>query len=303
LREAPDDLQSLGLPGRLGEQLLPALYPRATILNFCNVTPILARRSVLWIHDAHVFDAPETYTTGYRAWHNTIFAAARARKFEVVTVSNFSRERLIHHGLAPARIRVIHNGGDHILRSSADTSILESTGLSTQPFVLLLGSPARHKNVPFGIQALLDHGDPTLRIAVVGMSQEGPYGAARALADHPRVSVLPRLSDAELRALYGAAKVVLVPSLVEGFGLYAAEAMHAGSGPLVLSNRGALPEVGGDAALYFDPLDAHSLAAAVRQACQADTAGRLRAAAELQRSRFRWQRAARQVIEEYLTPR
>src|SRR5262245_40137299 len=55
-----------GFSGRLGEQLvMPAVYPGATILSFCNATPLLASRSVVWIHDAHVFDAPETYPRAY----------------------------------------------------------------------------------------------------------------------------------------------------------------------------------------------------------------------------------------------
>jgi glycosyltransferase involved in cell wall biosynthesis len=301
LHAAPLELQSRGLPGRIGEQLLPALYPRALILNFCNVTPIFAPRSVLWLHDAQVFDSPETYTTAYRAWHHTIFHAARARKLPVVTVSSFSRDRLIHHGLDPAQIRVVHNGGDHILRAPADSSVLERAGLTRAPFVLVLGSPARHKNVPFAVQALVRHADPALQIAVVGMSQEGPYTADEHLANDPRVVVLPRLSDAQLRALYRAAEVVLVPSLFEGFGLYAAEAMHADSGPLVLSKRASLPEVGGDAALYFEPTDPHALVAAVELARKPEQAAQLRAAAKRRREQFRWQKAAQRVIADYLT--
>jgi glycosyltransferase involved in cell wall biosynthesis len=302
LGAGPAQLACRGLPGRLGEQLLPALYPRALILNFCNVTPLLAPRSVLWLHDAQVFDAPETYTRGYRAWHHTIFTTVRSRKLPVATVSAFSRSRLLHHGLDPEQVRVVYNGGDHVLNAPPDTSLLAQTGLGAQRFVLVMGSPARHKNVPFAVEALLRHTDPTLKIAVVGMSQEGPYAGGAAIADHPRVNVLPRLSDAQLRALYSAATVVLVPSLFEGFGLYAAEAMHADSGPLVLSNRASLPEVGGDAALYFDPTDALALAAAVKQACQPDTAAQLRAAARLQRERFRWRRAAQDVIDHYIAP-
>jgi glycosyltransferase involved in cell wall biosynthesis len=163
----------------------------------------------------------------------------------------------------------------------------------------LVGSPARHKNVPFALEALLATQD-SYKIAVVGLAQSGPYVGGRALPQDPRVVLLPRIEDGELRALYRHARAVIAPSLCEGFGLYAAEAMFADSGPLVLSDRGALPEVGGSAALYFDPTDQASLRAAVAEALRPETARRMAAAAKTQREKFRWRRAAREVIEQYL---
>lgn len=285
---------------RLAEQLIPFHNPGATVLNFCNVTPLFAFRSIVWIHDAHVFDSPATYPQSYRLWHRTILNTARLRSFDVVTVSNYARERLIAHGLDPAKVGVVYNGGDHILRETPDPSVLRDAELSSGPFVLVVGSPARHKNVAFAVSALLARTDASLRIAVLGMSQKGPYQQADAVARDPRVVLLPRVNEGQLRALYEAASVVLSPSLAEGFGLYAAEAMFADSGPLVLSNRCALPEVGGDAALYFDPTDAEALASAVSQALEPATRTRLRAAARVHREKFRWRRAAREVIDRYL---
>lgn len=289
-----------GFSGRLGEQLLPLAHPRATIFNFCNVTPILAAHSVVWLHDTHVFDAPSTYPLAYRAWHRALLGAIRLRHFDVVTVSEYARERLVQHGVERDRIRVVPNGGDHILRAPADRSLLERSQLDGRDFALIVGSPARHKNVPFAVRTLLEHGPASLQIAVVGLAQKGPYLREQQLPRSERVMILPRVSDGQLRALYGAARMVIVPSLAEGFGLYAAEAMFANSGPLLLSNRGALPEVGGDAALYFDPEDASSLARAVTDASRADTIARLEAAARAQRERFRWRNAARRVIEAFV---
>jgi glycosyltransferase involved in cell wall biosynthesis len=294
-------VRTRGFAGRLGEQLgLPVLYPGATILSFCNVTPVLARRSVVWIHDAQIFDAPDTYGAAYRLWHRGIFAAARWRGFEIATVSHFARSRLLHHGANPDRVRVMHNGGDHILRNAPDGAAARRAGLEQQPYVLVVGSPARHKNVPFALRALLAGGAPGLKIAVVGLAQAGAYLKAEGLPDDARIVLLPQVSDGELRALYAGARVVVVPSLFEGFGLYAAEAMFADSGPLVLSARTSLPEVGGDAALFFDPTDPESLRAAVRLALEPATATRLRAAARVQREQFRWRRTARTVIATYL---
>ncbi|HET8936979.1 MAG TPA: glycosyltransferase family 1 protein [Polyangiales bacterium] len=295
-------LRTRGFASNLGVQLaLPALYPGATVISFCNETPLLASGSVLWIHDTNIFDAKDSYPRSYRLWHRLMLEAAKLRRFEIVTVSAHARERLLQRGLAPERVRVIHNGGDHILRAPEDSSVLEQVGLGGRDYILVVGSPARHKNVPFAIEALLPLCSSQRRLAVLGLSQAGPYADAGALAGDPRVTILPRVSDGQLRALYRQAQVVLSPSLCEGFGLYAAEAMFADSGPLVLSNRGALPEVAGPAAIYFDPSDADALRAAVQRALEPDTRSALRQAARVQREHFRWRRAAREVLDAYFS--
>ncbi|MGE3143350.1 MAG: glycosyltransferase, partial [Hyphomonadaceae bacterium] len=141
--------------------------------------------------------------------------------------------------------------------------------------------------------------DPAFKIAVVGLKQEGPYAPGGARAGDGRLAILPMLSDGRLRALYGQARAVIVPSLLEGFGLYAAEALFEGA-PLALSNRGAHPEVGGEAALYFDPLDREDFLEKVRAALTPETAARLKANAARQAEKFRWRAAARRVIDLYL---
>ena len=290
-----------GFSSNLGVQLvLPLLYRDATVLSFCNETPLLAARSVLWIHDTNIFDAPDSYPRSYRLWHHAILKAAQLRRFDVVTVSAHSRGRLIERGLAPDKVRVIHNGGDHILRAQSDPGVLATVGLREREYILLVGSPARHKNLPFAVQALLPRCSPRLRLAVLGLSQTGPYTDAGALAESPHLTILPRVDDAQLRALYSGARAVVSPSFAEGFGLYAAEAMFAEAGPLVLSNRGSLPEVGGAAALYFDPTEPSSLRDALDDALRPETAQRLAAAARIQREKFRWRKAAAEVIEHYL---
>lgn len=291
-----------GFASNLGVQLaLPFLYRGATVISFCNETPLMAARSVLWIHDTNIFDAPDSYPFAYRLWHRLILETAKLRSFEVATVSACARARLITHGLLPAKVRVIYNGGDHILSEAEDTRVLQSHGLRGKDFVLVVGSPARHKNVPFAVQSLLPLCGAKLQVAVLGMSQVGPYAGKPGFAQDPRVTLLPRVTDGELRALYRAARVVLSPSLSEGFGLYVAEAMFAESGPLVLSQRGALPEVAGDAALYFDPRDPVSLRRAVQLALQPESQRALADAARSRRELFRWRRAARQVLESYFS--
>ena len=291
-------------PGNLvGEQLmLPLVRPGATILSFANSTPLLAWRSIIWIHDAHVFEAPESYSAAYRLWHQNLLRACVLRGFQVITVSNYSREALIEHGANADRTAVIWNGGDHILRAPADVSVADAQGLTKDSFVLLVGSRAKHKNLPFAVQALSQRLPREVTIAVVGLHQEGAYSDSAGVGADARVRLLPVVSDAQLRALYERARAVVIPSVLEGFGLPAAEALWC-SAPLVLANRTALPEVGGDAALYFEPDDGDALAACVLQSFEGATRALLLQAGATQRQKFRWRASAKKLVDEFLTER
>lgn len=290
-------------PGNLaGEQIaMPWLAPGATVLSFANSTPLMAWKSIVWIHDAHVFEAPESYSRFYRLWHQNMLRVSALRGFQIVAVSNYSRDALIKHGARPDKTSVIYNGGDHILRDAADLSVLASNNLTPGKFVLLLGSRAKHKRLEFAVAALSARLPADLQIAVVGLGQKGAYAGDSGVAADARVKVLPMLSDAELRALYENAGCVAVPSVLEGFSLPAAEAMWCGA-PLVLCNRTALPEVGGDAALFFEPDDADGLAAGVLQALDPNIRARLNTAGARQREKFRWRQSARQLLDDFLTP-
>jgi glycosyltransferase involved in cell wall biosynthesis len=104
-------------------------------------------------------------------------------------------------------------------------------------------------------------------------------------------------SDEDLPALYAGATLFVYPSLYEGFGLPIAEAMACGA-PVVTSNASSLPEVAGDAALYFDPRDVDAMAEQMHRALS-DEALRadLRAIGFTQAKKFSWEKAAGELIE------
>ena len=107
------------------------------------------------------------------------------------------------------------------------------------------------------------------------------------------------VDDRELRRLYEEAVLVVLPSLDEGFGIPALEALTVGA-PLIAAARGALPEVVGDAGVLVDPLDVHALAAAVEQVLTDDRLrGRLSAAGPARARRFSWRASAGALTEAY----
>jgi len=108
-----------------------------------------------------------------------------------------------------------------------------------------------------------------------------------------------RPSRADLIALYSMAEAFVFPSWIEGFGIPVLEAMTCGA-PVVASDRGAIPEVAGDAALLSDAEDAEGFARNLARVLgDAGEAGRLRARGYARAARFSWRATAQRILESY----
>lgn len=283
--------------GPLWEQgELAALTAEKLLVNFCNMAPLSSRGSITFIHDAHVFMMPESHTMGYAAWYRFALPKVAAAASRVVTVSEFSRDRLVEFGVAPAgKIEVIHNGCEHLLRRRPDRSILDRLGLGPNRFVLALANRQPHKNIGVLFKAW---GDPAL--ADVKLVLVGPHDreAFSATGRRPPDSAVfaGQVSDEELRALYEAAICFASPSLMEGFGLPALEAMSL-SCPVIAAPCGSLPEVCGEAAIYADPHDPAAWAEAVSTCRSIEARSSLQARGRERAARFSWRAGARRLLE------
>jgi glycosyltransferase involved in cell wall biosynthesis len=103
----------------------------------------------------------------------------------------------------------------------------------------------------------------------------------------------------DLPALYGAATAAVMPSVYEGFGLPVLEAMACGT-PVVSSATSSLPELGGEAAYYFDPYDLEGMANAIRDVwTDADLRADMSQRGLEQAARFSWERAANETLRVY----
>ncbi|MBW8269874.1 glycosyltransferase family 4 protein [Caldovatus sp. SYSU G05006] len=301
---APPPLRHLAVAevGRLGgqgwEQLeLPRAARGAFLLNLGNTAPLLAgRRQAVVIHDAGAFDTPESYALPFRAWYRALHRALARTGARIVTVSEFARGRIAARlGLDPARIGVIPEGAEHILRAAADTGVLARHGLAPRRYVLAVGNRAAHKNLAAlrGAAALL--AARGLALAAVGAADPAVFRPAADAAGEGAVA-LGRVGDAELRALYENALCLVFPSRYEGFGLPPLEAMRCGC-PVLAARSGALPEVCGDAALWFDAADPSSLAAALARLLDEPGLAAALAARGLARARsYTWRRAAESLL-------
>jgi glycosyltransferase involved in cell wall biosynthesis len=172
------------------------------------------------------------------------------------------------------------------------------------PYLLAVASPAPHKNLVIILHALKLLADerPTLRLKLVGMrtaTTDHLVRGARELGVADRVEFTGHVTDAVLDALYRGATAMVFPSLYEGFGLPPLEAMARGC-PVIASDRPAVPEVVGDAALTFSADDPNALAAAIRAVLDdAALAGRLRAAGRTRARAFDWATTARRTLDVY----
>jgi glycosyltransferase involved in cell wall biosynthesis len=223
----------------------------------------------------------------------------------VITVSDFARAELQRAFGVPAhKMTVVSEGGEHILRTPADPTALTRMGLmschdtspSGRPYVLAVSSMAAHKNFALVLQALALLPEAPFDVAIAGGSNPKVFGQAGALQSD-RVKWLGYVSDAELRALYEGALAFVFPSLYEGFGIPPLEAMHCGC-PVLAAQAASMPQVCGDAALYFSPTVASDLAAALTRVSQdAELRESLRTKGRAQAQRFSWETGARQMLQ------
>ncbi len=283
-----------GLPPTLWEQaVLPWAARDGWLLNLAGAAPAFARRQVCLLHDAAVFDHPEAYTRRFAAWYRWLFLRLARRARLLLTVSQFSRGRLARHlGIAAERLAVVPNGGDHLDAVEADERVLDQHALRGGRYLLAVGSanPTKNQAALLAAFARLPAGEG-LRLVIAGGRNERVFAGAAA-TDPPGVVRVGAVDDAPLKALYRHALGLVFPSLYEGFGLPPLEAMACGC-PVAAARAASLPEVCGDAALYFDPRDVDAIAAAMLRLCREPALrDALRAAGARRAATFRWPAAA-----------
>lgn len=279
------------------EQLtLPAAARGRLLLNLCNIAPVAASNAVTMIHDAQVYLAPDSYSTGFRAWYRSVQPLIARRHKHLLTVSEFSKSQLVKAGLArPDKISVIHNGVDHILAAAPEPAIIDRLGLRRRGYAVALASSQPHKNIRLLLRVFtepcLDH----LKLVLIGGESRS---AVAGLVPFPLQNVIfaGRVSDGELRQLYESALCVAFPSTTEGFGLPPLEAMRVGC-PAIVAPCGALPEVCGDAAIRADPVRPRAWIGALADLSRNEDFWRGRASAgRAHAAQFTWRRAAERLL-------
>lgn len=240
--------------GHLWEQFsLPRALSRLghpILLNITGLSPIFYSRKALWIHDASLFDHPEWFGWSYRLYYNTFLPLAARRAAAVLTVSDFSRERLVAHfpWIDPI---VIHSG----------VQTPPPTVTAGPPEILFaLGSLDARKNQEV-LPRILAHLDRKVKLRITGAAP-GHLKSKIDLLDS-RLEYTGYVRDEQLEQYFQEASIFIAPSLYEGFDLPPLEAMARGI-PVIASDIPVHREILGNAAVLVDSRQPEEFARAIR---------------------------------------
>lgn len=248
------------------------------------------------IHDLIHLDVPEESSPVKTEYYKRVVLPHIHRAQSVYTVSEFSRGRIIEwSGVPDEKVVVAANGVD---RTAFAPGPANRTG---RPYVLHVGNHKPHKNLPRLIRAFgsLRHDD--LDLVLSGEPARDLVDVADAHGVGDRLRFAGHIPEGSLADWYRNALVVAIPSLYEGFGLPALEAMSTGV-PVVASDRTGLPEVVGEAGILVDPADIESIADGLERGI---TGSREREVARRLGPRraagFSWEAAAQRIVDTTLT--
>ena len=242
---------------------------RVDVSHSPSPLPLPSRRgrSVVTVHDCHFLRCPADVSGVVRRDYVPLMRQAILQADAVVAVSETTRDELRELvGLPAERVCVTYNGVSPLFQPVPEARRAARAELGIErPFLLFAGRREPRKDMPTllrGFAALLGQFQD-LDLILVGPDGSGwaDTWARAAPAITERVRLLPHQPAQQLATLYSAAEILLLPSRWEGFGLTAVEAMACDT-PVVAARAGALPEVLGDAAEWFDVGDASGLAAA-----------------------------------------
>ncbi len=257
-----------GFAGHAWEQgILPVRLGGAALWSPANTGPLAVANQAATIHDMSVFDHPQWFAPRFAAWYRFLLPRLARRARRIITVSEFSKERIVTRlGVAASRVVVIPPGVDAArFHPSGDAEILRVQRRYQLPtvYVLAVGSLEPRKNLGklFRAWQIVQREYPESALAVAGGA--GRVHRNTGFERLPEgVRLLGHVDDADLPGLYGGAAAFVMPSVYEGFGLPVLEAMACGA-PVAASRAGGLVESVGDAGLLIDPANVETMAHAI----------------------------------------
>lgn len=286
------------------EQLL---LPRASGQYRLDLLHSPGYQGPLRCHCPTVVTLPDLNFIAFRdtlPWHRRMaleFFCPRAarRAAGVITISHFSKSEIVKYlGVPPEKITVTHLGPG-ILPTPADWDVVRAKlGLDVPYIVAYAGNNYPHKNMSRLFEAFgkVRTSEPVYLAVIGGLSPELKRFSERLRG---RVLDLKHVDSACIEPILSHARLCVLPSLYEGFGLPVLEAQSAGV-PLLCSNAASLPEVAGQGAMFFDPLSVDQIALSIER-CLGDRAcceALIRAGRENVK-RFSWDKAADQTLAVY----
>src|SRR3989344_3643117 len=275
-----------------------------------NIPIFYQGKFTVTIHDIihHQFPGRKKSRYLHRAGYRTVIWTAVNRAEKVIAVSKATKEEMIKTFAIPSqKITVIYEGASRSLAFPENSiDILKRHGIS-KPFLLFVGVWRQYKNLPKlaeSFDILREQYKIDCQLVLAGKIDEfypEIKEAVFAVQNREDIRALGFVTDDDLAALYKEAKVFVLPSLIEGFGLIGIEAQSAGK-PVAASNIPVLREILGDGAVYFDPHKAEDMAKKISEIWNdPKQAEALRQQARDNAKRFDWKETAAETLELYKT--
>lgn len=302
-----DGLRTLLMPAALGSLTSADTvhFPFSLLGRGLPCKTVVTIHDLMWLEHAAKVDARPLLRRVRAGFYQTGMRYALRHATRLIAVSQATADRI--HAVSPQsspRVRVIHNAASPAFVPPADlaASLRRAAQLigSDAPYYLVVGKNEPYKAHQLVLQAFAREARAGELLVLVQRTRrgEGLERLARELGIADKLRWLPTLSESELVTVVQGARALLQPSLVEGFGIPALEAMAAGC-PVIASDTPALVEVLGGAGLHAAVGDAASLAAAINRLRSGSLREELRERGFERARDFSWDEAARRTLEVY----
>jgi glycosyltransferase involved in cell wall biosynthesis len=300
---------ALGWRGLVWEQVqLPkSLENGGLLLSPANSGPISVRRQIVVLHDISPLEHPEWFDQVFFTWYRLLLPELAKRAVHLITVSNFSKQRICTRlGVHPDKVSVIPGGVNRdVFHPSTEEEIARVRHKYNLPsnYLLFLGSIEPRKNLVRLLKAWdrLSRKYTDMILVVIGKSGR-VFRAVPNQNKYSSVMWLGYVPDKDLTPLLSGGTALIYPSLYEGFGLPVLEAMACGT-PVVAGGVGGIVEVLGTAGLLCNPEETEDIATRISQVLDDSSLRSRMSDAGIGRvDDFSWDQTARmikQVLEDY----
>ncbi|GIK57814.1 MAG: glycosyltransferase family 4 protein [Chloroflexi bacterium] len=260
--------------------------------------------AVITVYDLSFLHFPDRFPASQR-WYltsQTRRSCRRARR--VITISESGRQD-VHRffGVPLSRIDVVVPGVDEMYRPYPVEVVNRFRAEKGHGrYLLHVGTLQPRKNIPTLLEAFARLAEPDLSLVLIGGKgwlYDEIFARVQTLELTKRVHFTGYVPDEELPLWYNAAELLVLPSVYEGFGLPALEAMACGT-PVVAANSSSLPEAVGNAGLLFAPMDVAELVERLTAVCHdPQLSAKMRALGLAHAAQFSWERAGRETAVVY----
>ncbi len=258
-------------------------------------------KKVLVIHDLVALFYPETMAHYNLFVHKLFFRQSVKEADILITMANSTKRDILKlFSLPNEKVKVIYEGVDEKFRPAPKAAIeaIRQTYQLKRPFILSCGTLEPRKNYPILLEAFsrLKENYDLVIVGKKGWKYKEVFEKIKELNRKERIKVLGYVGQEEIPPLYSASEFFVFPSLYEGFGLPVLEAMACGAA-VISSNAASLPEVGGDAVLYFNPKSSEELLAQMERLIRdEDLRAELKRKGIERAKRFTWEKTAQETL-------